>query len=91
MNETPHLTATDVEERVRQFITQNFLFGAEDERLTRKASFLESGIIDSTGILELINFIEEAYGFSVEDAEMLPANLDSIRDVSAFVARKRRS
>jgi acyl carrier protein len=51
-------------------------------------SFLESGVIDSTGLLELVAFIERRYGISVEDAELVPTNLDSLRNVSGFVARK---
>ena len=51
-------------------------------------SFLESGIIDSTGLLELVSFVEERYGISIADRELMPENLDSLKNLSQFVARK---
>lgn len=72
---------------IRQFVTQNFLLN-EDENLKDDTSFLENGIIDSTGILELVAFLEETYGFQVEDEELIPENLDSIANVTAYVQRK---
>ena len=74
---------------VRKFIVTNFLFGRDDNRLTDEVSFLESGTIDSTGVLELIAFVEERYGISIGDRELVPENLDSIANVSRFVTRKR--
>ena len=73
---------------IRNFIVGNFLFGQDDGRLTPEVSFLESGTIDSTGILELVAFVEEKYGISIGDRELIPENLDSIANVSAFVTRK---
>jgi acyl carrier protein len=73
---------------VRDFIKQNFLFGADDDRLTETASFLETGIIDSTGILELVTFVETTYNISIQDDEMLPENLDSLGAIGQFVGRK---
>jgi len=72
---------------LRRFITNNFLYGRncgfrDDE------SFLEMGIIDSTGLLELINFLEKHYHIKVEDADLIPENLDSIDQLSQFVERK---
>ena len=72
---------------IRQFIIENFLF-EEDENLKEDTSFLEAGIIDSTGILELVSFIEENYGITVEDEELIPENLDSIANVVAYLNRK---
>ena len=74
---------------MRGFIVENFLFGIEDANLTDQASFLEAGIIDSTGILELVTFVEAEYNITIEDEEMLPQNLDSLENISAFVIRKR--
>ena len=74
---------------IRTFITRNFLFGQEGNRFADDQSLLESGIVDSTGLLELVAFIEEQYGFSVGDAELVPENLDSLRNISQFVSRKR--
>jgi acyl carrier protein len=75
-------------EEVRQFILSNFLFTDDQARLADGESLLQSGAVDSTGILELIMFIQERYGFTVEDHEMLPANLDSVANICAFVKRK---
>ena len=61
---------------VRAFIVENFLFGVDDENLTETSSFLENGIVDSTGILELITFVETTYSITVDDSEMVPENLD---------------
>ena len=77
----------DVNTTIRSFIIDNFLF-EEDEKLKEDTSFLESGIIDSTGILELVTFLEETYGISVEDEELIPENLDSIKNVGAYLERK---
>jgi len=73
-------------EPVRRFIIDNFLFGRGD--LTDDQSFLDSGIIDSTGILELVAFLEETYGFQVGDEELIPDNLDSIKKISGFLQKK---
>jgi acyl carrier protein len=72
---------------VRKFIIDNFLFG-DNGQLTDDTSFLESGIIDSTGILELINFLEETYGIQIGDDELIPENLDSPKNVVKFLERK---
>jgi acyl carrier protein len=74
-------------EQVRTFVIENFLFG-DGTSLTDDTPFLQSGIINSTGILELIVFLEKTYGIKVEDAELLPENLDSLRNVAAFLERK---
>ena len=73
---------------IKAFMTENFLFGQEDERLAGDQSFLQAGIIDSTGLLELVGFIEERYGITVDDHELVPENLDSLTNVSQYVARK---
>ena len=73
---------------IRAFIVSNFLFGQGGEAVTNDQSFLESGIIDSTGLLELVSFVEQQYGISVGDRELVPENLDSLSNISQFVARK---
>jgi acyl carrier protein len=73
---------------IREFIVENFLFG-EDSGLKENASFLENGIIDSTGVLELVQFLEETYEIKVEDEELVPENLDSIINVVKYLERKR--
>lgn len=73
---------------IRAFIVENFLFGEDAAWLGEDTSFLESGVIDSTGILEVITFIEETFGIHVEDEEIVPENLDSLKKLAAFLARK---
>ncbi len=72
---------------VREFVINNFLFG-DRAPLQDDKSFLDSGIIDSTGMLELIMFLETTYNIKIEPEEMLPENLDSVNRVVAFVTRK---
>ena len=73
--------------QIRDFIIENFLFGNANG-LQDDTSFLEEGIIDSTGVLELVTFLEETYEIQVEDEELIPENLDSIDNVTAYLARK---
>jgi len=77
----------DYAAEIRAFVVENFLFGDEGD-LRDDTSFMESGIIDSTGILNLIAFLEERFGVSVADDELVPENLDSLARVAQFVARK---
>lgn len=72
---------------IRSFILSDFLLGRE-YALTDDASFLEAGIIDSIGILELVAFLEESYGITIPDDELIPENLDSVRRVASYVERK---
>lgn len=75
-------------EEVRQFVIDSFLFGKDGADLSNDDSFLEKGIIDSTGILELIEFLEERFRIAVADEDLLPENLDSLDRVADFVGRK---
>lgn len=75
--------ATDV----RNFVVKNFLFGRE-LTLGDDASFLEEGIIDSTGILEVISYLEERYGIEIADQEVIPENLDSVARIADYVFKK---
>ena len=78
----------DISLAVRRFIGENFLFRDDGDAITHEASLLEAGIIDSTGVLELVSFLETEFGIEVQDDEMLPENLDSIGAISNYVARK---
>ena len=78
----------DIGGQLRTFIGENFMFREEMESLPEDTSFLEAGIIDSTGVLELVCFLENTFGIVVADEEMLPQNLDSIRSITAYVNRK---
>ena len=87
--ETATVSSTQTIERaVREFVISNFLFGADNGSLKNDDSFLENGIIDSTGVLELVGHLEQTYHIEVRDRELVPDNLDSIQKVAAFVARK---
>lgn len=77
-----------VKDRVRTFIVDNFLFG-EDRPIGDDESFLETGLIDSTGILELIRFIEDSFSLTIKDEEMVPENLDSLSGIARYVESKR--
>ena len=77
----------DIKNEVRRFIVKHF-YVADPGSLSDEVSLLETGIIDSTGVLEVITFIEGTFGVAVEDDEMVPDNLDSIARIAAFVARK---
>lgn len=72
---------------IREFIVTNF-YVPTPESLTDDQSLLDSGIVDSTGVFELIGFIEATYGFKIRDEEMIPENLDSIAHISAFVSAR---
>ncbi len=73
---------------IRSFIVENFLYGQDDKELMDDTSFLAKGIIDSTGVLELVSFIEDKYGLSVADDELVPDNFDSLNKLSNFVTQK---
>lgn len=76
-----------IELKIRAYIAENFLFGEADQ-LGVADSFLDKGIIDSTGILEIVMFLEEQFGIKVADSEMLPENLDSIANIVSFITKK---
>lgn len=80
----------DTTSLVREFVVENFLFG-DGEALEEDTSFMEEGIIDSTGILELVFFLEETFGIKVEDAELVPENFDSLIRVSKYIEIKTES
>ncbi|GAC1576139.1 MAG: acyl carrier protein [Polyangiales bacterium] len=79
----------DIRQEVKQFITTNF-YVADPAHLSDGQSLLDQGIVDSTGVLEVIAFIEEKFNFRVDDAEMLPENLDTIDNLVGFIERKKK-
>ncbi|MGB3390833.1 MAG: acyl carrier protein [Pseudaminobacter sp.] len=80
--------ASSVETDIRAFIVENFLFGDESYALAGETSLIDNDLIDSTGILELVTFLEERFSIHVADADIVPANLDSIARIDAFVNAK---
>lgn len=77
-----------VEAQIRHYILENFLFTSDEKKLKNTDSFLEEGIVDSTGILELLMFVEETFGVKVEDEEVLPDNFDSVDQLARYIGRK---
>jgi len=78
----------NIKKTIRQYILENLLFTEDESALQDGDSFLAGGILDSTGVLEIILFIEETFGIKVNDDEMLPANLDSVDKLVAFIRHK---
>jgi acyl carrier protein len=80
----------EIKDKIRQFIITNF-YVADAASLKDEQSLLDAGIVDSTGVLEVISFIEGEFSITVADVEMVPENLDSIANISSFVAKKKKS
>jgi acyl carrier protein len=78
----------DVEREIREFVVQNFLYGDESAAIPENDSFIDRGIIDSTGVLEIVNFLETRFGITLRDDELIQANLDSIGNIVRFVRSK---
>lgn len=78
----------DTRNDLRTFILDNFMLGRNQEEFQDSVSLLDMGIIDSTGILELVEFVEKSYGVKIEDQELVPENLDSIDNLVTFISRK---
>jgi acyl carrier protein len=78
----------DIKGRVRQYISENILMTGAAADLTDDASLLQRSVLDSTGVLELVTFLEDTFGIKVADEEMLPENLDSLNRITAYVQRK---
>ena len=74
-------------EEIRSFIIDNFLFGQNNGELSDDDSLLEKGIVDSTGVLELVQFLERTYSLKVKDEDLVPDNLDTIRRAADYVRR----
>jgi acyl carrier protein len=80
---------TQIEATVRKFIAESFMYREGIDGLKEGDSLLENGLIDSTGVLELVFFLEKSFDIKVKDDEVLPENLDSIRQIVHFVTRKK--
>ena len=74
-----------IEALIRGYILENFLFTDDNGQLQDDVSFLEEGIVDSTGVLELVMFVEETFGVTVEDEEIVPENFDSVERLARYV------
>ena len=88
MRKSPVVSSETIENAVRGFIAENYLLGEEPGSLPGSSSLIEAGLIDSTGVLEMIGFLEERFDIRITNDELLPENLDSIDNVVGFVTRK---
>lgn len=77
--------------QIKKFIANNFLFSADTTAIDDEQSLMQTGVLDSTGVLELIQFVEETFGIKVPDEDMLPANFDSVRAIASYVQRKQQA
>ncbi len=76
-----------IEAKIRHYILENLMFTDDGSRLPNDASLLDRGVIDSTGVLEIVMFLEEEFAIKIKDSEMLPENFDSVNNLVAFVQR----
>jgi acyl carrier protein len=81
------IAATELKRKIREFVTGNF-YVSDQGSLGDETSLLDAGVIDSTGVLEIIGFLEKGFGIVVADDEIVPENLDCIERIATFVARK---
>lgn len=84
------MQSLDITAEIRSFVITNFLYGQAGE-LSNNDSLLDNGFIDSTGVLELVSFLQDRFDIQVEDDEVIPANLDSIRNLVDYIGRKTNS
>lgn len=78
----------DIKEQVRRFIQENFIMGSKAVQFADHESFLDRHLLDSTGFLELVTYLEETFGIAIKEREMVAENLDSLVAIEAFVSRK---
>lgn len=83
-----NITVEQITQSIRKFLFENYLFGCNENELNNDTSFLEFGVLDSMGIIELIAFIENEFGIKIAYSEILPENLDSVNCVSRLVYKK---
>lgn len=79
----------DVKEQIRRYVAENFLFSDNGFELDNDESFLEAGVVDSLGVLELVTFVEEEFEVQVPDEEIVPDNFDSVDRLADYISRKR--
>ncbi len=79
---------TDIQKIIVDFIRENFIMGRSDVVLDPEVSLIESGVMDSTGVLELVEFLEATYGIKIEDEELVPENLETIGNIVGFLRTK---
>ncbi len=83
-----NVEASTVESDVTAFIVENFLFGEAADAPKRDTSFMDTGLIDSTGILEVVTFLEDKYELEVDDDDLTPENFDTVGNIATYVTGK---
>ncbi len=78
----------DIKTEIKTFIIDNFMMGMNHDELGDKDSLLDKGIVDSTGVLELVGFLEETFEIQIDDEELIPDNLDSVDKITAYINKK---
>lgn len=80
----------EIEEKIRNFLIENFVLSEQLDELGFDESFLENGVVDSTGILELVFFVEDQFGIQIDTSEVLPENFDSVNCLASYIRRKQK-
>lgn len=80
----------EIEEKIRKFMIENFVLSEQLDELSFDESFLENGVVDSTGILELVFFVEDQFGIQIDTSEVLPENFDSVNCLASYIRRKQK-
>lgn len=80
----------EIEEKIRLFMIENFVLSEQLDELGFDESFLENGVVDSTGILELVFFVEDQFGIQIDTSEVLPENFDSVNCLASYIRRKQK-
>lgn len=80
----------EIEEKIRNFLIENFVLSEQLDELGFDESFLENGVVDSTGILELVFFVEDQFGIQIDTSEVLPENFDSVHCLASYIRRKQK-
>ena len=78
-----------VEQQIKTFIAENFMFSSNGFDVGENESFLDAGVVDSLGVLELVTYVEETFAIQVADEEIVPDNFDSVAKLSAYIKRKK--
>lgn len=78
----------EIENKIKSYIAQNLLFSGDEFKYSNDASFLEEGIVDSLGVMELVSFVEDQFGVTVDDQDITPDNFDSVSRLAVYVQSK---
>lgn len=81
---------SEIEGKIKKFMTENFVLSEQLDELGFDESFLENGVVDSTGILELVFFVEDQFGIQIDTSEVLPENFDSVNRLASYIRRKQK-